>query len=326
MLRLSALLGTTFAVVLLAAGAGVASSSATPSVYVGQWTADPSSQGPAASQVSRIESSSEDTARTDAGTNSPNFDAYCASSNPAVPPVSYFTVANSAGTFGGCVSAKTGGHVYTWNTGQVWYAHTDTVKGEPVLKGDFVPSGDTHYAFTAHHPAVTFLTHVRFTHILKAGSHVAELTTMKGAGEVHIVQVPQPCGSGTLAYDASVLTGSGAVVVTIAKIGGPRVVELSSLTVEPLADQSGSKAAFNCDDRQRLDRVEVKVTKSDPAEKDACPVGAPGLLSLLDAPSARHDAVRLEVPQCHVDSLLLAAKATKHSHVAVAETLDQGGY
>jgi hypothetical protein len=321
MLRWSALLGVVL-LVLLASGASAAG--VAPDDYLGEWSADTSSAGPAAAQTFVVTTSDESTARSASGTNSINFDDYCNSSYPGVPPVTYFLVTTTgSGTFGGCVSGKTGGHIYTWNTGQVWYAHTATRQGEPVLNGTLVTSLDTHYAFRAHHPDVKFVAHVRFTQILKKGTQVAELTTITGAGELHIVQVPESCAS---ADSPSVVSGAGALAVTSVKIGGPSVVELDSLTVRPDTDQVDSSSTFNCDHQELLRHVGVSVTKSDPAEKDACPVGASGFLWLVDGGSGGLDSVKLDIPKCHVDLVLHQSKAKKGSHVAIAEAIDENGY
>jgi len=75
--RWGALLGMLVAIVLLAVGSGAASSSIDPADYVGDWTADTSSQGPAATQLFTIATSDETTTRADSGANSINFDNYC---------------------------------------------------------------------------------------------------------------------------------------------------------------------------------------------------------------------------------------------------------
>jgi len=319
MLRWSALVGVVL-LVLLASGANAAS--VTPDEYLGEWTADMSSQAPASSQVFTVATSDETTARTTSGSNSINFDVYCKSTNSGVQPVTYFTVTSTAsGTFGGCVSGKTGGHIYTWNSGQVWYAHTATTKGEPVIKGALNTSGNVDHAFTAHHPVVSFLVHVKYTKILKKGTHVAELTTMTGAGELRLLQAPHPCAS---ADRAPIVAGDGAIAVKIVKVGGQNIVELDSLTVKPSADQAGT---YDCDHRQLIKSLDIEVTKSDPAEKDACPTGATGSLTLEDGSGAgQPDGVLLEIPKCHIDDFLSSAKAKKGSHVAVAETLNENGY
>jgi|SRR5579871_687644 len=320
MLRWSALVGVVF-LVLLASGASAATVS--PDDYLGEWTADTTSQPPAASQVFTVAYSDETAARTTTGSNSINFDVYCKSTNSGVQPVTYFTVATTtSGTFGGCVSAKTQGHIYTWNSGQVWYAHTATVKGETVIKGDINTSGNVDHAFTAHHPSVTFLVHVKFSKILKKGTHIAELTTITGAGQLRLEHAPNPCDS---ADRATVLTGEGALALKIVKVGGPNVVELDSLTVKPIADQTGG-ATYDCDHRQLIKSLDVSVTKSDPAEKDACPVGATGSLTLHDGGGKKNDVVVVDIPKCHIDDLLSSTRAKKGSHVAVAETLDEKGY
>lgn len=310
--------------VMLASGASAAT--VDPSDYLGEWTADTSSQAPAASQVFTIQSSDETTARTTSADNAINFDVYCKSTNGGVEPVTYFKVTTTAsGTFGGCVSGKTQGHIYTWNTGQVWYAHTATVKGEQVIKGSLNTSGNVDHTFTAHRPAVSFLAHVKFTHILKKKSkHVAELTTVTGAGAFRLLSAPHPCAS---ADRPQLVAGDGALALKIVKIGGPHVVELDALTVEPSAEQYGSGATYDCDHRQLLKAADVEVTKSDPAETDACPVGAIGSLTLREGGSNEGpDGVLLEIPKCHVDLNLSSAKAKKGSHVAVAIDLNENGY
>ncbi len=321
MRRTGALFGLALAVLLLAAGA--AASSVAPDSYLGEWTADASSQAPVASQVFTVASSDEATARTASGTNSINFDVYCKSTAPNVQPVTYFTVAStSLGTFGGCVSAKTQGHIFTWNTGQVWYGHTATLKGEPLVKGALVTSGNVEHKFTAHHPAVKFLLHVKYTQLGNRSSHVAELTTMTGGGEFHILSVPADCST---SLTPAVVSGDGTIAVRSVKIDPPSTVELDSLSVKPVADQTDEHAWFSCDHHEALTHVAVTVTKSDPAEKDACPVGAPGLLWLVDA--GGNDGVKLDIPKCKVDlALKQSGTAKKHHHVAVAETIDEKGY
>ena len=319
MLRWSALLGVVLLVLLVS---GTSTAGVDPSDYLGDWSADTSSQPPAASQIFTVYDADEGSARTDSEANSANFDVYCKSTNSGVEPVTYFSVTTSgSGTFGGCVSGKTGGHIYTWNTGQVWYAHTTTIDGEPLLEGELVTSDQVHHAFTAHHPEVKFLTHVKYTRILKKRTHVADLTTRTGAGDVHLVSLPSLCSDPT---NPSVASGAGSFAIKIVKIGGPHVVELDSLRVKPLTDQSGADSTFDCDRQLTLNHVAVAVAKSDPAEADACPVHAPGFLRLID--ESGRDELKLEIPKCDIDLLLRQHKAPKGSHVAVAETIEPNGY
>ncbi len=319
MLRLGALLGLALAIVLFAPGAS--SASVEPSQYLGDWSADTSSQAPAAEQLFSVYAADEGSARADSGTNSANFDVYCKSTNPGVAPATYFSVTTSgSGTFGGCVSGKTGGHIYTWNAGQVWYAHTTTVDGELLLKGDLVTSDQAHHAFDAHHPEVTFLAHVKYTRILKKATHVADLTTITGGGSARAVSIPTLCSD----TSPSLASAFGSLAVKIVKIGGPHLVELDSLRVKPLTDQSGADATFDCDRRYALEHMAVAVTKSDPAEADKCPVHSPGFLSLVD--ESGRDELRLEIRKCDIDLDLRQHKAPKGSRVAVAETFDSKGY
>jgi len=314
------------ALVALAAGPGAASSSIAPADYFGEWTADMSSQGPAAAQVFRIAESDEITARSDSGTNSTNFDGYCNSTFFGVPPVTYFIVTTTgSAVFGGCISGKTGGHIYTWNTGQVWYAHYTTVQGEPVLKGDLVTgAGATHYSFTAHHPAVDFLTHIKFTQVLgKASRHLAELTTVTGGGEFRLVQTSESC------LAADLVSGYGALKVKSVRIDAPNTVELDNLTVKPAAAQNDATSDYECVDGQTIRHAAVRVSKSDPHEKDACPVGATGRLWLIDGDTTHtKDKFKLDVPKCNVDLVFAKSKVKKGSKntVAVAMNLNEKGY
>ena len=294
--------------------------------YLGEWTADTSSQGPAAAQVFTISESDETTTRSDSVANSNNFDDYCRSTFPGVPPVTYFTVTTTdSGVFGGCVSAKTGGHIYTWNTGQVWYSHYTTVKGEPVLKGDLVTGvGPSHYSFTAHHPAVDFLTHVKFTQVLgKASRHLAELTTVTGVGEFRLDRASHAC------LAIGLVSGHGALKVKSVKIDPPNTVELDNLTVKPIAAQSDATSDYECVDGQTIRHAAVAVAKSDPHEKDACPVGATGRLWLIDGDATHtEDKFKLDIPKCDVDLVFAKSKVKKGSKntVAVAMALNEKGY
>jgi hypothetical protein len=327
MLRWPALLAMLVAVVLLAGGADAAVSSIAPTDYLGEWTTDTSSAASVTDDEFTVQSTDETTGRTVSGANSTSFDDYCKSTYPGVLPVKYFTVATSGyGTFGGCVSGKTGGHLYSWNTDQVWYAHPSLLKGEPVLNGaiqvEHVGTPADTYKFRAHHPAVQFLTHIKFAEVIgKPGNHVVELDTISGVGEFHLVTTQGDCGT------AGVVSGDGALSVRIVKIGGPNVVELDSLTIEPTVSQDERQSTYQCDNGQLLSHVAVTVTKSDPAEQDACPVGSPGRLWLADrSASSGGDLFQLTIAKCKLGLLLLATKARKGSHVAVSIGLNEKGY
>ena len=327
--RWGALLGMLVAIVLLAVGSGAASSSIDPADYVGDWTADTSSQGPAATQLFTIATSDETTTRADSGANSINFDNYCQSTNPDVPPVTYFIVTTtSSGVFGGCASKKTGGHLYTWNTGQVWYAHYARVNGEPVLKGYLVTGVDaTNYAFTAHHPAVDFLTHIKYSQVLgKASKHLAELTTITGASEVRLRSgASGECVGRTF----SVVSGDGALNVKSVKIDPPNAVELDNLVVKPVPQQDTGTAEYECVDGDHVRNIEVEVSKSDPHEQDACPVRATGSLWMVDGDGTHTtDSFRLDIPKCEVALAFAKSRIKKGSKntVAVAMNLNAQGY
>ncbi|HZS30165.1 MAG TPA: hypothetical protein VFA37_02790 [Gaiellaceae bacterium] len=320
MLRRFVLLGlAATALVLAAAGSGAASATGTLA-YVGEWTPNSSSDAATHGITFTVATADESTARLDSGSESINFDDYCKSNGPGVQPVSYFKVNfSTGGVFGGCVSGKTGGHLYAWAPGEIWYGHYAWVKGEPELIGVWEPTGnrDVSDKFTALHPLASFAVHVKYTVVGKKGGKAAELISATGAGGVFVSQSPPNCLS------EAVLGGFGGIAVRIVTVGGPNVVELDAVTVK-LAPTAGTFQT--CDTTQALKAVPVVVASSDPHEKDGCPVGSPGSLYLGDR-SAKYkgDTIGLEVAKCHLAVSLTQGNAKKGSHVAVAMTFEENG-
>lgn len=333
MLRRLALLTMALAVLVLA---GAGSSSGAPTIpsaadLVGEWTPDTSSNSTLAGHSFTISETSQAVAAGDVGPESlDSYEKYCAPQNAAT--ITYFTLSYSwddQSHMGGCTSSLTQGHLYAWGlTLDVLYVHPATNQGEGVVSGAWgraaSPTANPNYLkLTGHHPAVQFLAHVKFSQVLgKTGSHAAELTTVTGGGELHLIRAPQPCESSD---SPSVVSREGALAVKSVKIGGPNVVELDSLTVKPVADQNAADSTFSCDHTDLVRHLAVTVTTSDPSEKDACPVGSPGYLWLADHGS-KGDFVKLVIPKCHVDFVLSQTKAKKGSHVAIAATLNEKGY
>lgn len=326
MLRRTALLGVSALAAALfgaASSGGAVGSAFSPSDFLGEWTPNASAPAEVKAQPFTISSSTESAGRAASGANSINFDVYCKSGNAGVGSAAYFTLAYTwagGGTMGGCQSGKTGGHAYFWGPASVAYFQLTTANGEDVLASHWGPEsgGNVDYLkFTAVHPVARFLTHVKYAVVGKKGGRAVELVTASGAGVLEVAQKPSNC------IAADVLDGAGTLTVDVVKVGGPSLVELDRVTVK--VDPEG--AYRSCDTQETLNAVSVTVTRSDPAEKDSCPVGSAGTLYLMDR-SAKYggDHFGISVPKCKLAESLAAKKAPKHSHVAVAVTFDEKGY
>lgn len=310
---------------LVVAGASGAARQAAPAadLYLGEWTADATSNAATTGHPFTLASSDESTARALTGNFGGAFDDYCKSSYPGVQPVTYFTVTttwNSATELGGCQSGKTGGHVYAWSSTQIWYAHYGVSNGEPKLTGVWEPTGNRNVSdkFTADHPAARFLTNVKYAVVGKKGGRAAELITATGTGLLAVASKPGNC------LKTNVLGGFGAVTVKVVKVGGPKVVEIDDVTVK-LVPSGGQYEG--CDSQDLLFAIPVTVKSADPSEENGCPVGSTGTLYLGDRTSKQGaDSFGLEVGKCHLAVTAKQAKARKGSHVAVAVTFDENGY
>lgn len=327
--RLGILAVALSAFVLLGPGAGSgAETQPPPDAYLGEWTPDASSNPTLAGHAFYVQSVDESVARGTAADWAYNFDNYCKSTDPGIGDVSYFVVTytwNSGNSLGGCESALTGGHLYAWTTEEVIYFHAGTVKGEPVAPGGWEYTNSQGHGvtedFTAHHPAAQFLAHVQWKQVSKkkTGKYVGYLATFAAAGDVPVVSKPaSDCG------DVHLAGGFGSATLKLVKIGGPSLVELDSVTVKLDGDPAGGDYQSCKAQGDILRGLNFTVTKSDPHEKDACPVGTEGDFALVD--NSGSDEVVFHLPGCKISLTLLQRLTTKGSHVAVAIDLNEKGY
>jgi hypothetical protein len=312
--------GAALALALVLAGGSAAVRAAGGSgSFLGEWTPDAKSNAQLAGHAFQIAGADETSARNAASSFTPSFDDYCSSG------ATYYILSytwSPAGTMGGCISDKTKGHVYLWGShDDVAYVHPVSLPSEDVLSGGWgLADQSNNVAYKkirAHHPAVRFLAKVKYSTLTK-GKHVAEVTTLTGLGELHVLgTLPNCTGS-------DILSGLGKLQVSVVKVGGPSLVELDKLT---LAVTPSSGTYESCDTQSVLQQLRVVVEKSDPAEKDRCKVGSGGTLSIVDR-SAKFggDVAQLHVPACRLSSTYAQAKARKGSKVAVAVTFDENGY
>lgn len=308
----------------------IAATSTTPGEFVGDWTPDSTSAaefvGKSLSLTDEGTTSTRDEVEPDLQA---DFDLYCDPTRTS--PVTFFTLQYSwgpAGTMGGCNSPKTKGHVYAWGTNNdVAYVHPGTKNGEPLLNGDWgtrdASNNVAYQAFTAHRALMTFVTHDRFSQLVRQnGGPVYRQTKVSGVGEFRLlVQHADNCST------IHAATADGSLQLQIARVSGQNLVEMYDLTLAiASADQTGTYEV--CDGQRLLRAADLRVKTSDPTEKDACKVGTAGHLSLADRTvQSGGDTVRITIPECDL-VVALSQKAVKRKgdHVAVAMDVNDNGY
>lgn len=300
--------------------------------FVGAWTPDESSGKLLAGHAFSIQfADSADAAAQDIGpANQKNFANNC---DPKVATdISYFVITYSwkpgPAPMGGCYSSITTPHIEFWGR-QSDYGELRQASdhGERVITGEWDIYDDQlvvhKHKFTAHHPVALFRANAKRRAAVKHSDHVYRETEVSGVGTARL----EFLATSADCKDRPVEDGDGAFSLSETKVGGPNVVDFYDVkfkVIEPEAERF-RECPLN---QSLLGNIPIRVTKSDPSEKERCPVDATGTVHLVDHGTATtSEGFAMRVPKCDIDLFLKHAPgASDGDRVNVAIDVNENGY
>lgn len=328
--RLALLSAVTLTSFVAPASHSAASAQVAVHKFIGAWTPDKGSGTLLAGHPFSIQAEDSDTTLQEIGpANQENFAKNC---DPKVATdITYFVISYTwkpgPAPMGGCYSSVTAPHVEFWGRqSEYGELRQEIVDGEAVLTGEWDIYDDQlvvhKHTFTAHHPAALFRASAKRRVPVKHSGDVYRETELAGVGTARLEFRPT-----ANCKPEQIVDGDGSLSLSITKVGGPAVIDFYDVRFTVLAPTS--EAYRQCSDGDAvLARIPIRVTKSDPDEKEPCPVGAEGHVHLVDpGTSAATEGFVMKVPKCGIDLTLKHGPSDPAGDkVQVAIDVNENGY